>query len=80
MRTYGGSYYLCMSMRAAQKQFPSKAAFLSELRRMFANCRRYNGPSTIYYKYANELEKFIWPKALQIQDTQEAATVAEAIR
>ncbi|XP_026193887.1 histone acetyltransferase GCN5 [Cyclospora cayetanensis] len=69
-----------MKKKAKKKQFPSKAAFLSELRRMFANCRRYNGPSTIYYKYANELEKFIWPKALQIQDTQEPATVAEAIR
>lgn len=69
-----------MKKKAKKKQFPSKAAFLSELRRMFANCRRYNGPSTIYYKYANELEKFIWPKALQIQDTQEAATVAEAMR
>ena len=65
--------YFAAAAAAVQKQFPNKAAFLAELSRMFANCRRYNGPSTIYYKYANELEKFIWPKALQIQDTQEPA-------
>ncbi|CDJ30109.1 histone acetyltransferase GCN5, putative [Eimeria mitis] len=69
-----------MKKKAKKKQFPNKAAFLSELSRMFANCRRYNGPSTIYYKYANELEKFIWPKALQIQDTQETAPAQDNLR
>ncbi|CDJ58157.1 histone acetyltransferase GCN5, putative [Eimeria maxima] len=69
-----------MKKKAKKKQFPNKAAFLSELSRMFANCRRYNAPSTIYYKYANELEKFIWPKALQIQDTQEPASATDASR
>ena len=30
--------------------------------RMFENCRLYNNSDTIYYKYADELQNFIWPK------------------
>ena len=36
--------------------YKSKAAFLSDLERMIANCRAYNDPKTQYYKCANDLE------------------------
>eukprot|EP00920_Eleutheroschizon_duboscqi_P010837 GHVT01025490.1.p1 GENE.GHVT01025490.1~~GHVT01025490.1.p1 ORF type:complete len:197 (-),score=53.19 GHVT01025490.1:587-1177(-) len=56
-----------MKKKAKKLQYQSTEEFASELLRMFSNCRQYNNPTTIYYKYANDLEKFIWPKVRNMQ-------------
>ena len=45
-----------MEERVKHGAYKSKAAFLSDLERMIANCRAYNDPKTQYYKCANDLE------------------------
>ncbi|PHJ26031.1 histone lysine acetyltransferase gcn5-a [Cystoisospora suis] len=42
--------------------YRTKAAFREDLLLMFDNCRLYNSSETIYYKYADELQGFVWPK------------------
>ncbi|ORM42266.1 Histone acetyltransferase GCN5 [Babesia sp. Xinjiang] len=57
-----------MKRKAKNGEYKTKAQFGEELKRMFDNCRRYNTPHTIYYKYANELQAFIWPQYEGIQE------------
>ncbi|KAK2197420.1 bifunctional Bromodomain/Bromodomain-like superfamily/GNAT domain/Histone acetyltransferase GCN5/Acyl-CoA N-acyltransferase [Babesia duncani] len=54
--------------KAKNGEFKTKEQFGEELKRMFDNCRLYNTPHTIYYKYANELQAFIWPQYESIQE------------
>ncbi|KAH0481705.1 MAG: uncharacterized protein KVP18_004615 [Porospora cf. gigantea A] len=48
--------------KAKDKQYPKPQAFLQDMMLIFDNCRFYNREDTIYYKYANTLQKFIIPK------------------
>ncbi|GBE61189.1 histone acetyltransferase [Babesia ovata] len=57
-----------MKKKAKNGEYKTKVQFGEELKRMFDNCRRYNTPHTIYYKYANELQAFIWPQYESIQE------------
>ncbi|GFE55886.1 histone acetyltransferase [Babesia ovis] len=57
-----------MKKKAKNGEYKTKAQFGEELKRMFENCRRYNTPHTIYYKYANELQAFIWPQYENIEE------------
>ncbi|KAK1443120.1 geranylgeranyl transferase type beta subunit like protein [Babesia gibsoni] len=57
-----------MKKKAKNGEYETKQQFGEELKRMFDNCRRYNTPHTIYYKYANELQAFIWPQYENIQE------------
>ncbi|KAF8817954.1 histone lysine acetyltransferase GCN5-A, partial [Cardiosporidium cionae] len=57
-----------MRRKARHGEFKKRHQFGEELKRMFDNCRIYNSPQTIYYKYANELEAYIWPKFLAIEE------------
>ncbi|XP_026193636.1 uncharacterized protein LOC34619368 [Cyclospora cayetanensis] len=52
------------SMRRKNKSggYRTKQELGSDMVRMFENCRLYNNSDTIYYKYADELQQFIWPK------------------
>ncbi|KAL8449795.1 hypothetical protein Emed_002758 [Eimeria media] len=52
------------SMRKRNKSggYRTKEELGSDMVRMFENCRLYNSSDTIYYKYADELQHFIWPK------------------
>ncbi|KAL8435610.1 hypothetical protein Efla_005955 [Eimeria flavescens] len=52
------------SMRRKNKNggYRTKQELGSDIVRMFENCRQYNSSDTIYYKYADELQQFIWPK------------------
>ncbi|KAL8433137.1 hypothetical protein ACSSS7_004114 [Eimeria intestinalis] len=45
-----------------QGGYRTKEELGSDMVRMFENCRLYNSSDTIYYKYADELQHFIWPK------------------
>lgn len=38
--------------------YTNKRAFVADVKKIFVNARTYNVKNTIYYKYANELEKF----------------------
>eukprot|EP00743_Colponemidia_sp_Colp-15_P005296 GILK01005695.1.p1 GENE.GILK01005695.1~~GILK01005695.1.p1 ORF type:complete len:432 (+),score=72.69 GILK01005695.1:47-1297(+) len=51
-----------MESRLQSGYYVTKALFEADVRRMFDNCRTYNKPDTIYYKYANTLEETINPK------------------
>nr|AAF29981.1 histone acetyltransferase GCN5 [Toxoplasma gondii] len=51
-----------MKKRNRNGDYRTKEAFQEDLLLMFDNCRVYNSPDTIYYKYADELQAFIWPK------------------
>nr|4QNS_A Chain A, Histone acetyltransferase GCN5, putative [Plasmodium falciparum 3D7]4QNS_B Chain B, Histone acetyltransferase GCN5, putative [Plasmodium falciparum 3D7]4QNS_C Chain C, Histone acetyltransferase GCN5, putative [Plasmodium falciparum 3D7]4QNS_D Chain D, Histone acetyltransferase GCN5, putative [Plasmodium falciparum 3D7] len=53
---------LTMRRKARHGDYKTKEDFGIELKRMFDNCRLYNAPTTIYFKYANELQTLIWPK------------------
>ncbi|SBT32652.1 histone acetyltransferase Gcn5 [Plasmodium ovale wallikeri] len=53
---------LTMRRKARHGEYKTKEDFGIELKRMFDNCRLYNAPTTIYFKYANELQALIWPK------------------
>ncbi|EDO05457.1 Bromodomain family protein [Babesia bovis T2Bo] len=57
-----------MKKKAKNGEYKTKSQFGEELKRMFDNCRKYNTPHTIYYKYANELQAFIWPQYENIQE------------
>lgn len=57
-----------MKKKAKNGEYKTKVQFGEELKRMFDNCRKYNTPHTIYYKYANELQAFIWPQYENIQE------------
>ncbi|KAH8741398.1 hypothetical protein FG386_003245 [Cryptosporidium ryanae] len=59
-----------MKRKAKNKEYKTIKDFSSELKRMFDNCRFYNAKNTIYTKYANQLEAFIWPMLESIQDSQ----------
>lgn len=58
-----------MKRKAKNKEYKTLADFSSELKRMFDNCRFYNAKNTIYTKYANQLEAFIWPMLQTIQES-----------
>ncbi|KAL7068724.1 putative histone acetyltransferase protein [Cryptosporidium serpentis] len=57
-----------MKRKSRNKEYKSKEEFCNELKRMFDNCRFYNAKNTIYTKYANELESFIWPMLQTIHE------------
>ncbi|EAN33702.1 Histone acetyltransferase GCN5 [Theileria parva strain Muguga] len=57
-----------MKRKAKLGEYKTKEQFGEELKRMFDNCRLYNTSHTIYYKYANELQAFIWPQYENIQE------------
>ncbi|KAF7458690.1 Histone acetyltransferase GCN5 [Cryptosporidium felis] len=57
-----------MKRKAKNKEYKTIKDFSSELKRMFDNCRLYNAKNTIYTKYANQLEAFIWPMLQTIQE------------
>ncbi|KJP89567.1 hypothetical protein AK88_00778 [Plasmodium fragile] len=59
---------LTMRRKARHGEYKTKEDFGIELKRMFDNCRLYNAPTTIYFKYANELQALIWPKYECITD------------
>ncbi|CAI7718791.1 histone acetyltransferase GCN5, putative [Plasmodium vivax] len=59
---------LTMRRKARHGEYKTKEDFGIELKRMFDNCRLYNAPTTIYFKYANELQALIWPKYECISD------------
>ncbi|CDI76164.1 hypothetical protein EPH_0025910 [Eimeria praecox] len=58
------------SMRRKNKSggYRTKQELGSDMVRMFENCRLYNNSNTIYYKYADELQQFIWPKYEALPD------------
>lgn len=56
------SLFFFFRSSSSQKHYTTADMFIEEVYRMFSNCRRYNHQQTIYYKYANELEKFVTPK------------------
>ncbi|KAK9173634.1 GCN5 like acetylase with bromodomain [Cryptosporidium meleagridis] len=58
-----------MKRKAKNKEYKTLSEFSSELKRMFDNCRFYNAKNTIYTKYANQLEAFIWPMLQTIQES-----------
>ncbi|KAH7649008.1 GCN5 like acetylase with bromodomain [Cryptosporidium bovis] len=58
-----------MKRKAKNKEYKTIKDFSSELKRMFDNCRFYNAKNTIYTKYANQLEAFIWPMLQSIQES-----------
>ena len=47
-----------------------KESFLKDIAKIFANCRTYNLPETIYVKAANELEEFVTPYLNSLKDDQ----------
>ncbi|CAD2101302.1 histone acetyltransferase GCN5, putative [Plasmodium vinckei] len=59
---------LTMRRKARHGEYKTKEDFGIELKRMFDNCRLYNAPTTIYFKYANELQALIWPKYEEISE------------
>lgn len=58
-----------MKRKAKNKEYKTLTEFSNELKRMFDNCRLYNAKNTIYTKYANQLESFIWPMLQTIQES-----------
>lgn len=44
---------------AAGQYYITQDIFIADLRRMFANCRTYNAPETVYYKCADQLDKYV---------------------
>ncbi|CBZ52027.1 Bromodomain containing protein, related [Neospora caninum Liverpool] len=71
-----------MKKKCKKKHYTTAQMFADEVQLMFKNCRQYNHQQTIYYKYANELDKFVTPKiqalkqAFQQQQKQLAASEA----
>eukprot|EP00920_Eleutheroschizon_duboscqi_P027272 GHVT01066730.1.p1 GENE.GHVT01066730.1~~GHVT01066730.1.p1 ORF type:complete len:674 (+),score=192.13 GHVT01066730.1:405-2426(+) len=57
-----------MKKKCKQGEYRTRHEFGVELRQMLDNCRIYNAPQTIYYKYANELEAYIKPRYDAISD------------
>ncbi|PFH32623.1 histone lysine acetyltransferase GCN5-A [Besnoitia besnoiti] len=51
-----------MKKRNRNGEYGTPEEFGQDLQLMFDNCRAYNSPDTIYYKYADELQAFIRPK------------------
>nr|PIM02715.1 histone lysine acetyltransferase GCN5-B [Toxoplasma gondii COUG] len=51
-----------MKKKCKKKHYTTAQMFADEVQLMFKNCRQYNHQQTIYYKYANELDKFVTPK------------------
>jgi histone acetyltransferase len=45
--------------RIRAKHYASREQFLRDVHLMFDNCRRYNDASTVYYKHAEELQRFL---------------------
>lgn len=46
-----------MTERFKNKYYVNKRLFISDMMRIFSNCRAYNSPETEYYKCANVLER-----------------------
>jgi hypothetical protein len=44
-----------------KKYYLSKDTFVKDMLKIFSNARLYNKASTIFYRYANDLEKFVQP-------------------
>ena len=51
-----------MAERLKNRYYCHKRLFISDMTRIFTNCRSYNKPDTEYYKCANTLEKFVMGK------------------
>ncbi|RWS30538.1 histone acetyltransferase KAT2B-like protein [Leptotrombidium deliense] len=51
-----------MSDRLRSKYYVTKSKFISDMMRIFNNCRLYNSPETEYYRCANTLERFFTNK------------------
>jgi len=50
-----------------QGLYTSKKMFKEDVLRVFKNAREYNNVNTVYYKCANELEKYILPYINQLR-------------
>ena len=48
-----------MTDHLRSKYYTRKRMFVAHMRRMFANCRRFNEPDTEYYKCADNLEEYV---------------------
>lgn len=51
-----------MSERLKSDYYGTKKLFESDMKKIFTNCRTYNGPDTEYYKCANTVERFFFNK------------------
>ncbi|KEP65074.1 UNVERIFIED_CONTAM: histone lysine acetyltransferase GCN5-B [Hammondia hammondi] len=75
-----------MKKKCKKKHYTTAQMFADEVQLMFKNCRQYNHQQTIYYKYANELDKFVTPKiqalkqAFQQQQQKQLAQKGAASR
>jgi histone acetyltransferase len=45
--------------RVKEKKYASREQFLRDVNVIFDNCRKYNAPTTVYVKCADELQKFL---------------------
>jgi len=59
-----------MEKRLIANYYIDKDVFVKDIGRIFANCKTYNLPETIYYKAANELEEFVNPYLITLKDDQ----------
>lgn len=50
--------------------YVDKETFISDVKRIFVNCRKYNQPGTIYYKAANDLEEYVEPQLESLKESQ----------
>ena len=51
-----------MSERLKARYYCNKHIFVADMRRIFRNCRTYNGQDTEYYKCANVVDRFFTAK------------------
>ena len=59
--------------KLTSNQYSTKDAFIKDVKKIFSNARTYNQPDTIYYRCANELEKYIQQFLNTLKDERNAS-------